>query len=647
MDFDNSHYVEVAKTFIQRMDAEQRKSNKPVLTNEVVIQRGGNGIVFILNEVAFKTDWTVDEMNVAKNKNLEEEMHFMNLIKHTNVIKLYGSFVLDFDFSFLRASNGGRTIRETIPKGKLFICMESVKHIDYTIRYLGTKQILNIASKLTDALMYMHAMNVAHLDINDNNVLIRESDFEPKIIDLGMTTYKTITTRHKKKQITSIVSEVTQRYHAPPEVYTNLFSPKKTGIVISGRYDAWSLGVYLLELLCKEQLYLVISPNNEVPHTPDKEWEAINAFFQSEINDNDQADRAHKINALLNRVNPGWNDSVYGDALVFVVAGILSVDVSHRYNLHHINMLLSRLKYMDDPHVDVLFPLDVVAMLRNDDDLRNFGMRYATSQIVGTCDFSRPNTSVIQTDTMTSWYSSQIPGLMVKTIMDDANHFKRTKTEIAFLSMTQFKMSPWFPKLQTWFFFYNGNMTYDNASIPSQTSIQRIYQCYEIPCHVFPLDHAINNEWAIHNTSKVTEHCIAIIRDVMRIVLFLHAPFDINDGASTKYWVHSNISKETFLISWEHKQVLVTDTSRMYIADDISAQTVDLRALGSLILEVWVRMYDMYFPIMEKDKIEPINKFIRANSQLLSETPVYRRDIVEPFLGELNKLKLELYLKPY
>lgn len=617
-------YVAKAQDILRRLVAEQALSSKPVLEHELTIKRGGNGIVFIHQDVAFKTDWSSDKTKGSrKNTNLESEALMMSKIKHTNVIRFYGTFVWENELVFFRNDRSGRVVEEHIPAGKLFICMETVKPVNYTQQYLGLNRIIVIASKLTDALLYMHSMNVAHMDVNDNNILIRDGDYEPKLIDLGMATEKTVDVispdGKRKKAQAFLQTEYTQRYHAPPEVFSHIFSPRITNnphmvkdLAISGRYDAWSLGVYLFELLSKQELYNILSKNRYVPSTPEEEWTAINNFFETKINHPDQTVRKKKIHELLTSINPGWEGTTgFADELTYIIAGMLCADVSKRYQLHHINMMLNRLMYYRNPGGDILFPVanrlmysetlhgalfaeDGEAMIQADNAKDRFSVRFAMASIVCTPNPRRLYATVVRSSSTVVWYSDKYPDVMVKTNIHDAHPFRESKLEIAFMSLTQIKHAKWFPQLQSWFLFYNGYATYDNElfgdEVGKEQSIERVYTCHSITHRVYPYDHEVNNNAARNLKLTLPNRCLLIVRNLLELFMFMHKPFEIEskDGLFIRYWALGNVSKESIWINWDHSEILVVD-SHVTESENMENQYKDLAGLGELIKQIWAQ----------------------------------------------------------
>jgi serine/threonine protein kinase len=108
---------------------------------------------------------------------------------------------------------------------------------------------LQIAAQILEALEYMHASKVCHLDIKPGNVFLGNSrlDTNPDVMlgDFGLS---------RRMDGSSIPGRGTRPY-VPPEMELN------EHIRVHQSLDMWSLGVVFLDLVCDDPSGLVHSPD--------------------------------------------------------------------------------------------------------------------------------------------------------------------------------------------------------------------------------------------------------------------------------------------------------------------------------------------------------------------------------------------------
>lgn len=106
---------------------------------------------------------------------------------------------------------------------------------------LGTRQCLELVSKLCDAIQHAHTKGVVHRDLKPGNILVTE-DGQPKILDFGVAR-----ATDSDIQSTTLQTDIGQLIGTIPYM-----SPEQAGgsrDEIDTRSDVYSLGVLLYELL--------------------------------------------------------------------------------------------------------------------------------------------------------------------------------------------------------------------------------------------------------------------------------------------------------------------------------------------------------------------------------------------------------------
>jgi serine/threonine protein kinase len=117
---------------------------------------------------------------------------------------------------------------------------------------LPPARVKQILAEIVDALQHVHRLNVEHRDLKPANVLIRSRDpFDLVLADFGIASAMDDTMRFTS-------GHHTQAY-GPPEAYS--------GAVFAERWDSWSLGIMLVEMLTgRHPLMLTAAEHNDEMH---------------------------------------------------------------------------------------------------------------------------------------------------------------------------------------------------------------------------------------------------------------------------------------------------------------------------------------------------------------------------------------------
>lgn len=106
---------------------------------------------------------------------------------------------------------------------------------------LTTDQKIPIIYKLAEAVKFMHANNLLHLDIKSSNVVINNN--EPLLIDFGLSMMVDDPVIGKYNQLTRVTID-----HRPPEI---LIGNK----IYNAAVDVWSFGIMILYFLSSQNIF--------------------------------------------------------------------------------------------------------------------------------------------------------------------------------------------------------------------------------------------------------------------------------------------------------------------------------------------------------------------------------------------------------
>ena len=167
-------------------------------------------------------------------KRFEHEAHVLGLLQHPGIAQIYEAGTAD-------TGSGPQP----------YFAMELVPGKPLTNyanqNALGTRQCLELVSKLCDAIQHAHTKGVVHRDLKPGNILVTE-DGQPKILDFGVAR-----ATDSDIQTTTLQTDIGQLIGTIPYM-----SPEQAGgspDEIDTRSDVYSLGVLLYELLTNRLPY--------------------------------------------------------------------------------------------------------------------------------------------------------------------------------------------------------------------------------------------------------------------------------------------------------------------------------------------------------------------------------------------------------
>ncbi len=195
---------------------------------------GGMGVVYLAEQeqphrqVALKVirlGWEAEKLL----KRFEQEAEVLGRLEHPGIARIYEAGVD-------KAPDGRR-----IP----FFAMELVDGeplTEYADRLkLGTRQRLELVSRICDAVQHAHGKGVIHRDLKPGNILVTR-DGQPKILDFGVAR-----STDSDIQVTTIQTDVGQLIGTVPYMSPEQISGDPTDL--DTRSDVYALGVISYELL--------------------------------------------------------------------------------------------------------------------------------------------------------------------------------------------------------------------------------------------------------------------------------------------------------------------------------------------------------------------------------------------------------------
>ncbi|XP_058828976.1 death-associated protein kinase related isoform X2 [Topomyia yanbarensis] len=139
------------------------------------IGRGKFGVVHTCKEKSTGIRLAAKFIQIVKKgdrKNIEREVHMMNVLRHSKIAQLYAAF--EFDRTFCM-------VMELVEGGELFDRVLDEKFI------LTERACAIFMRQICEAVGYIHGNNIVHLDLKPENILcLTESGNRIKIIDFGL-----------------------------------------------------------------------------------------------------------------------------------------------------------------------------------------------------------------------------------------------------------------------------------------------------------------------------------------------------------------------------------------------------------------------------------------------------------------------------
>ncbi|XP_050081446.1 death-associated protein kinase related isoform X1 [Anopheles maculipalpis] len=137
--------------------------------------RGKFGVVYKCKEKSTGVRLAAKFIQIVKKgdrRNIEREVHMMNVLHHSKIAQLYAAY--EFDRTFC-------VMMELVEGGELFDRVLDEKFI------LTERACAIFMRQICDAVAYIHGNNIIHLDMKPENILcLTESGNRIKIIDFGL-----------------------------------------------------------------------------------------------------------------------------------------------------------------------------------------------------------------------------------------------------------------------------------------------------------------------------------------------------------------------------------------------------------------------------------------------------------------------------
>ncbi|CAI2366758.1 unnamed protein product [Moneuplotes crassus] len=224
--------VDTQRTTQAQIIGQMKKEEKKVSLNPLeryhispkVLGAGGFGKVFLAKLVDDpESKFAIKALNKRHNKmkfaDVKKEIEFLQKLDHKHIIKYFEAFQ-DRKYVYI--------VTEYCPNGDLF---DYIKNEVSENGSFKENEACKIMRTLLKTVNYLHSMNIAHLDIKPENIMLGE-DKNLKLIDFG------ISKQMENEKFSGIVGS---SFYIAPEV-------------IAGKYDLkcdiWSCGVILYILLC-------------------------------------------------------------------------------------------------------------------------------------------------------------------------------------------------------------------------------------------------------------------------------------------------------------------------------------------------------------------------------------------------------------
>lgn len=199
------------------------------------IDRGGMAVVYKATQLDLNREVALKVMpaNITINRKFVErfltEAHAVAQLSHPNIVSIH---------EVAREDN------------IYYLAMDYVKgeNLYYFLHHKKPKlvDVLEIVSRLADALAYAHRMKIIHRDLKLNNVIMRDP-VNPVLIDFGLA--KTMETDDDSVGLTRTGEIMGSPSYMAPERLLN-------GVTVDHRSDICSLGIMLYEMLTFKNPYL-------------------------------------------------------------------------------------------------------------------------------------------------------------------------------------------------------------------------------------------------------------------------------------------------------------------------------------------------------------------------------------------------------
>lgn len=212
-------------------------------------------------------------------KKFIKEAKTISTLRHPNIIQIHDIFRENNTAYYVMEYIDGKSLGDIVKEKGAFPEFKAVEYI----------------KKTADALSYIHARNINHLDVKPNNIMLRNSDGEIVLIDFGVAKQYDETT---KEGTTTTPVGISHGY-SPSEQY------KRNGVSsFSPESDIYSLGATLYKLVTGITPPEAIEVAQEgLPPMSSTISEACQATIKRSMKLN-KADRPHNIAEFVEILTP-------------------------------------------------------------------------------------------------------------------------------------------------------------------------------------------------------------------------------------------------------------------------------------------------------------------------------------------------------
>ncbi len=194
-------------------------------------------------DVAIKVVDTIGEPNPTVLRRFEREIEHLSQFRHRNIVKIYGSSVVEGIRFYAMELVDGKNLQELLEqRGRL-----------------SFQKVVAYGMQVCEALQEIHAVGIVHRDLKPANLMVTD-DHRVKLTDFGIA-----------KDLSSTSTQLTQDNHTVGTVA--YMSPEQlAGRDLTRRSDLYSLGVTLYRM-----------STGRLPFSGDTMYEYINDRMKSKI----------------------------------------------------------------------------------------------------------------------------------------------------------------------------------------------------------------------------------------------------------------------------------------------------------------------------------------------------------------------------
>ena len=212
------------------------------------ISRGGMGEVYLAQDkrlnrkVALKLLPSAFTKDNDRLRRFEQEARAASALNHPNIITIYEIFEANSTHVIATEYVEGETLRQRLGRSGLSL-----------------SETLNIAIQIADALAAAHKAGIIHRDIKPENVMLRPDGYV-KILDFGLAKLSEDTTAPVAGEAPTLQVRTGSGFVLGTAGY---MSPEQArGLVVDNRWDVFSLGAVMYELLARRKPFEVETPSD-------------------------------------------------------------------------------------------------------------------------------------------------------------------------------------------------------------------------------------------------------------------------------------------------------------------------------------------------------------------------------------------------